>query len=478
MLIKRMAVFLFCLLTLVLAACQSTRKPFLVGEFVLYEAFLGEEEITAEFQVYRIIFFEDFTMQVFSSSLGMIVSRSSRYSIEGNTIIETDGQLTFLYRLNQDKTRLELHTEEFGSDLRMVFVKILESSNGQTGVLFTSILFGDPISMTKKFNYAPAVIIETDVLGNTFMHVWYCGNEKPAIIMDHIGYRRGVLNADGFWVFGDETFALSPSPDTWDSRHVCDPTVIKGSFQYHQVSYTYLMSFLGCTTEDYSNNETGIAVANSLEGPWIKVDTLNPLVPWARDLPSGTWGTGMPSLLTVDQLGKVLLFYQSSAVGIGLEKWDFSNLNQPILLGKTSLTNDGIKNPDGSNLRLAIADFAFDPIKGRLYVISRTNTRDPADITKTVVDSHGILAYIDGLSNMEDVSETLFSQQYTWNIVGYVGPEQTGFERNHNFGLVKDVYGNVYRSDQIMVVVSTGHHSWGNDNIFTYRLMGYTFTID
>jgi hypothetical protein len=79
---------------------------------------------------------------------------------------------------------------------------------------------------------------------------------------------------------------------------------------------------------------------------------------------------------------------------------------------------------------------------------------------------------------MEELSSMLESGKYEWTMVGYVGPNETGFERNHNPGIVKNAYGYIPDSSVIGVIVSTGHNSWGNENIFTYRLYGHLFYIE
>ena len=78
---------------------------------------------------------------------------------------------------------------------------------------------------------------------------------------------------------------------------------------------------------------------------------------------------------------------------------------------------------------------------------------------------------------MEAVSDALQSRNYKWNMVGYVGPAETGWERIHNPGLVKTENAYIPNSEKVQVVVSTGHNSWANENIFTYRLFGWSFEI-
>lgn len=449
-----------------------------VGKYELESAYINDLEATDEYHFYNIELKNDYTMNVSLSYLGIIENRQSTFVIKGNQIIEktkTNKENKFDF----DNNKLTLNGKQNEDKLKAVFKKEL-SIEEIHGVDFDDILFGDDISITKIFNYAPSIIMDKDEQGNEIMHIWYCTNKQSGIIVDHIGYRKGTLNKNGKWEFNEETIVLAPTPGTWDGRHVCDPTVIKGEFNYNDEVYPYMMSYLGCVTEDYSNNETGIAVAKSPEGPWIKIDEVNPIVPYSHDNnPNGSWGTGMPVLMSVDQKGKVLLFYSSSSVGIGVQYWGLSDLNNPEKIFTSTISNKGAKNPNGTILNyLAISEFGYDKENGRLYMITTTQTQNPPDITPTRVDSHAMLAYIDGIDSMDILLETLQKREYEWNVVGFVGPEETGYERNHNLGMLKDSYGNVYKTDQIWVVVSTGRNSWPNDNIFTYRLKGYKFDID
>ena len=285
---------------------------------------------------------------------------------------------------------------------------------------------------------------------------------------------------------------LEPTANTWDARHTCDPTVIKGEFKLKGETYNYLMAYLGCTSEDYQKNETGIAVAKNIEGPWVKIDKVNPIVPWYDDGDINTeeakyqsmqgstsiyWGTGMPSLLSVDGKGEVILLYQSTLRGTGIRRIDLSDLENPVEKYTVSIKHTGLVNSQNGKCNVGIPDFGYDPVTKRLYMVGVTNERNPADITKTLVNSHSVVAYIENLEDMEAVSDALQNATYRWNVVGYVGPNETGWERNHNPGLVKGEYSNICDSSKIQVVVSTGRNSWANENIFTYRLFGWSFDL-
>jgi len=295
--------------------------------------------------------------------------------------------------------------------------------------------------------------------------------------MDHIAYRKGVKNDDGKWLFSEETIVIAPTANTWDSRHACDPSVIKGTFAWDQEVYNYMMAYLGCETDDYSNNETGLAVAKDPEGPWIKLDHLNPIVPWSRDNPSGTWGTGMPSLLSVDKQGTVLLYYMNSAVGVGVEKWNFSDLGEPTQIYRSRLINNGLFRPTGGATYISYVEMAYDEELDRLYVLSGGGIKDPPDGTRTLVNSHMMLAYIPNLTSMDEVDNAMLSMNYTWTVAGYAGPEETDWPRNHNSGIVTDPFGRIIDSNEIWVVTSTGLNTYPFDNIYTYRLKGYIFDL-
>lgn len=185
----------------------------------------------------------------------------------------------------------------------------------------------------------------------------------------------------------------------------------------------------------------------------------------------------MPSLISVDGKGKVLLFYSSTKRRIGVRILDLSNLNNLVESFIGSVASNGVVNSVGQKCNLGIADFAYDKNAKRLYVTSVTNEKNPADVTKTLVNSHSMVCYVDGLNDMQAVCDMFKNGGYTWKTLGYVGPSDTGYARNHNPGLVKTDGGYIPDSGKIGVIVSTGNNDWANENIFTYRLFGHWFEV-
>ncbi|MCI8459732.1 MAG: hypothetical protein HFE46_08750 [Clostridia bacterium] len=455
---------------------DNKKSETIEAKYTLHSAMLNGSNVTGRFQSYTAAFTASGDVRVVIGYLGSITTRNARYTFDGTTVRETYQNQTYTYTADGDMLRTTM--QDFDDTIEIVLKKEAAGPQVQE-VDFEGILFGDDISACKVFNYCPAIIQEKDADGREVMHIWFCTNKDDGLIMDHIGYRKGIKQDNGKWVFGDLQIVLEPTAGTWDARHTCDPAVIQGEFRLQGEQYSYLMAYLGCVTEDYSNNETGIAVAKEPQGPWVKVDALNPIVPWADECASGQWGTGMPTLMSIDGKGEVLLTFQSSVRGTGVQRWDFSDLDVPELQAEftVSLTHNGIVNSAGQKCNVNIPDFAFDAQAERLYVFGVTNEKNPPDVTTTRVNSHCVLAYIDHVKNMEEVCTVLQGGKYTWQVVGYVGPNDTGFERNHNPGIVRDPYGRIPDSAKIGVIVTTGRNSWDNDNIFTYRLHGAYFDI-
>lgn len=461
----------------------------MTGNYSLLSATQNGSDVTDSFGMYSVEF-NGSNMNVFITYLNTPERRKSTYSATNKTVTETYNGQKYTYTIDGDT--LKTKYKDVDSTIDIVLKKEVDPDTIDKSVDFESVLFGESINDVKKFNYCPAILTEVNDKGQTVMHIWYCTNKESGIIMDHIGYRTGVLQENGKWLFSDEQIVLAPTSGTWDSRHTCDPTVIKGEFKLNGETYNYLMSYLGCTTEDYQKNETGLAVAKNVGGPWVKVDNLNPIVPWYDDGDEETeqqkyesfkgtskiyWGTGMPSLISVDGKGEVLLFYSSTLRGTGVRRLDLSDLNNPKQVYVQSVNYNGAVNSQGMQCTPGIADFAYDKTAKRLYVTATTNEKRPPDVTKTLVSSHSLLMYIDNVEDMNSACNLLLNGGYKWTVVGYIGPDETGWNRNHNPGLVKTDGGYIPDSSKIGVVVSTGNVDWANENIFTYRLFGHWFNI-
>lgn len=467
-----------------LSSCGGAKKT-IDGKWEISAATLDGKSVKKKFQAFTAVFEESGKMSVNVSYLGAYETRNSYYTFDGVSLKEKFQNEEYLWSYADDTQSFTTQYRDFDDVITVVLSKTRTDGSSLTD--FESVLFGSDMSDSKFYNYCPAVIKETEN-GQEVMHVWYCTNRDDGVIMDYIGYRKGVKQANGKWLFGEQTIALAPTANTWDARHTCDPAVVRGKFRFRNTEYKYLMAYLGCVTEDYQKNETGIAVANSPEGPWVKVNTNGALVPWyddgklvdeeaKYDAWQNTrriyWGTGMPALVSLDGAGQVLMFYQSTLRGTGIRKYDFSNLDGALTSEfVVGISSNGILNSANQTCNIAIPDFAYDAVRKRFYVCGVTNEKNPPDVSLTRVNSHSMVAYLENVESPAALVDLLKSGKYTWKMLGYVGPADTGFERNHNPAIVRDERGYLPDSTKVEVIVSTGHNSWGNENIFTYRLRG------
>lgn len=314
-------------------------------------------------------------------------------------------------------------------------------------------------------------------------HIYYCANKDHSNITDYIAHRSATKDTNGKWVYGDIEYVLAPTADTWDSRHTCDPTIVKGKFKYNNVEYKYMLGYLGCVTSDNSDNEFGIAVSNSPSGPFVKIGN-KALISYTHvaEYGNANWGYGQGSLVSVDNEGQVLIFY---TVGSGstyemVERWDLSNLNNPVKLNSRRVTTRGIKNLNGGSDIINNADYSYDAKLGRFYMIKDDH---PTPVGNPSVAQSVTLYYLEENTQAEGYypGYTLFNGTGdSWVEVGQITESNSGFNRNHNAGLIKDPYGHTLLSSSIPVVY-TAAKEVGSNNIWaclsTYRVYQHTFEI-
>ena len=344
-------------------------------------------------------------------------------------------------------------------------------------VAFSGELFGEDPERN-FYNYAPTSMLAE----NGSMHIWYCGNQTDADVTDFIFYRKGTLHADGKWTFSEKRVALSPEGGSaWDGRHVCDPSVVKGSFAYGGESYSYLMAYLGCKTDDSTANEVGLAFAKAPEGPWVRYRS-NPIANFyaSGEYEASMWGYGQPSLVSVNRAGKVLLFYTKgvrSGTFTHVERWDFSNADSPKKEQERDLPNQS------SFVALNNADFAYDPYSGNFCCVKEDHTAGewyPTDGGVTWIGGSVSLLKIGGSSKN---AETGLFSAVSYTSAATVGPAETGFPRNHNACLLTDEYGWIAESGRYPVIYTSARLAsdfpdWPAGGqwpaLHTYRLHGWS----
>lgn len=302
-----------------------------------------------------------------------------------------------------------------------------------TPTLFCGDRIGDTV-----YNYCPSAIYYGDSI-----YVYFSANATEGIVIDSIYLNR--LDVEGETaVYSDKKLMLSPSVDGWDDVHVCDPSVIGGSFAYNGKSYGYLMAYLGCDRRDSQHNQIGLAVAEDPEGEWVKVEEINPIITAEYDgsLDSSVfqWGAGQPSLVNVDGEGAVAVFYTRNdnvSTFTMCEVWELSDLGNPEKISEFRVSNNGTKNGSGKPETLSNADFAYNLDSGTMYMI--TDRHPFTEYPTIIADSSDVYKVkIGDLSNISALSDC------TWKKTDTVGYEKTGSLKNHNTGFLRTVSGNLY----------------------------------
>lgn len=285
------------------------------------------------------------------------------------------------------------------------------------------------------YNYAPTVIVDGNVV-----HAWWCQNREPYVVRDHIYYSfcenggagnpgstgsSAVLVSSTGWA--PPRPVLEPGrPGEWDSVHVCDPAVVAGSFRYAGEEYRYALFYTGTDQWDNNHNQIGVALAREWGGPWVRYAG-NPIV-----AATGTdvWGVGQPSVVSIDGKGRLWLFYtrgDRSGTYMVRRQLDFSDLSAPMIGFGLRLPEAGLTTGDGSRAILHNGDLVYDTGHDRFFLIAPRHPFDPE--LPGFVSSVLQLASIGG--------EAIRSGYGHWQLVGTIGPADSGFPRNHNAALVR-----------------------------------------
>ena len=282
------------------------------------------------------------------------------------------------------------------------------------------------------YNYCPSIMM----VDETTAYIYYCTNKESYNVIDYIGSRKGERNEDGSWTWQKERIVFSPSGNSWDSHHTCDPSVVKGNFSYKGEEYSYLMAYLGCTSYDNQDNKIGLAVSKSPTGPFKRVGN-TPFIDFEYDGSEDIWewGVGQPSLINLDKNGHILIFYtrgDRNGTRTLYEEWDLSDLSAPQKLSEGKLSAEGLKDLNGNVDIMHNADFVYDAEANRFYAVSDCHPSPASE--PNFIASHFRITYFDNTTNFESI---------VWNELVTVGKEQTGSPRNHNTGILRDAYGHL-----------------------------------
>lgn len=459
------------------------------GWYVLDGKTVQGVDVTEEY-LYNCIYFHEGVASWYEIDYSGMSEKSGAYTADETSVVIEIGVRTYSFSFDAQKNEIafsgKINKQNVVMNYR--FDKNFYLPVTENGATFTEELFGE--SKEENFyNYCPSVMME----GNNVMHVWYCTNLESGIVRDYVGYRKGTLNASGKWEFSEKKIALSPDPDAdkWDGKHTCDPSVVKGDFSMNGERYSYLMAYLGCKAGDV--NSVGIALSKTPEGPYIKVQSLNPIANYFTsddyvDDGNYYWGYGQPCVISSDGAGKVLLFYSkgtSKKTCTQVEEWDLSDLGSPQKLRSAEVREKNVVNASGGSDCINNADFSYDPATGRLYCIKEDFPYPSDDTGVTWLTGANTLMYADlgdrGFDLLFDSAEI-----YSWNVCDSLSADGKTYVRAHNFGIVTDPFGRLVNPLRVPVLytvseAASAYPDWSLNGqwpaLHTYRIHGYVFEV-
>jgi hypothetical protein len=275
------------------------------------------------------------------------------------------------------------------------------------------------------YSYAPSLIDTGSAL-----YVWTCHNKDPFVVRDSIFMSKIV---DGQLVKDQPVFAHSSSG--WDSFHVCDPSVVQSDINFENVHYRWAMFFLGNDVNQSTHNQIGVALAESIDGPWKRL--AQPVLHYES---KSNWGVGQPSCLPLDGRGRFLVVYSGGglhSITVDLSDPDHVRSTAPI-----EVTVDGLQNLSASRWPVGNVDIAFTPDRKRIFAVA--DVRTPQSTYPSFITSQ--------LAVLSISSSSLENGGGKWQVEAVIGPQTTGFPRNHNAGLIKTVDGTIADSGKLSVV--------------------------
>ncbi|MBP3482721.1 MAG: sugar-binding protein [Alistipes sp.] len=294
----------------------------------------------------------------------------------------------------------------------------------------------------KRYAYCPSVMTAED--GTT--HVWFCGNPTENVFVDNIYHL--TIAADG--TVSEPESVLQPSgAGTWDSQHVCDPSVVKGEFLCDGHTYSYAMFYLGSSVE-YYYNEIGVAFADDPNAAtWVKYGKQLVTKTWSEEgeqvLGGGkAWGVGQPSAFSVDGRGGVILTYtvgDRDGTRVVWRQCNLSDMSHPDTGAAKRMTANGFGNLSGAADYTRNMDFMYDAVGRTVYAVRPLN---PCPTTYP--------SYIGSAVEVASIPYGDFRNGTgKWTPLVRVNSVQTGFPRTHNAALERDAYGRAASREKIGV---------------------------
>lgn len=287
-----------------------------------------------------------------------------------------------------------------------------------------------------RYSYCPSALR----LEDGTVHLYFCGNPNATIMVDNIYHIR--INPDGTKTKAKSV--LQPGvAGSWDDHHTCDPSVVEGEFKYNGTTYKYAMFFLSNRYNVYYN-EVGVAFSNDLESDtWVKYPKQIVTKTWEEDgdqwysSTGRSWGTGQPSVVSLNKKGKVLLTYTKGDIKGTSVVWsegDFSDMDNYTLTAPVDVVTSGLKQTNNQTQDyLSNSSFAISPENDKILLMRpvHPHANDYPNYIASVLE-------IDYM-NLSDFKKN----SGFWTPLYRLTSNDTGYARNHNCVIQHDTFGHI-----------------------------------
>lgn len=213
-------------------------------------------------------------------------------------------------------------------------------------------------------NYSPSVMKDA-FDGKT--KVWWCA-EDPVSLNEVIAYQEissnGARTAPQIVLKANSVTSGAPAI-SWEGDRVCDPTVVRGSWTYLGVSYTYAMYYTtehpGTSQPEGTSNRVGLAFSQN-GTTWVKY-TNNAVVQGA--VANGYYGIGQSVAWNLNGASSVRMMYTDvNAAGVTQhyvrDASDGINFGAPTAISYGGIYVDGVAGVNPYNPAIAVAPGIHD----------------------------------------------------------------------------------------------------------------------
>lgn len=332
----------------------------------------------------------------------------------------------------------------------------------------TPILFDET---TDYYNIAPSVVEEGNV-----RYIFYAVNATAGQTDTAIAVRRAEKSGDN-WSYGDKKVIVQTSESGWDSAHIANPDVIKGTFGYNGETYSWLMAYQGNGTDAENNYSIGLAAAKDPLGEWVKIG--NDAVIKYDSAGYGTaFGIGEPSLVSYDKAGKVYLFHTMGdmyTTGVYVAELDCTDLG--AIKGASvsnAVTNFGLTDPGAAVPTFSDTNFKLDETSGTLYCVRNYSTAAMAPVLPTAVQVIKM-----PMADLYAVNAEWEEVETQINDLDLSTDTLDGWERVYSACIVGDGYGRVDGAEALELALTvTSFDRKTYEYRFYQAITGYTVELD